>query len=452
MDQPVHIVQKQRYEIKTRKQKTALDMQNRIDDINTRYISPLLAESLDKYFPPDEVTVIDKVELDLENINIYTGNDEWADKFFVKLNEQLRSLTVQNENKKEERSQHVARVWIWFLKYGILPQESFYNSVSEIKNEFATINDSDKEILRSFLIHETSEEIIQRFVANTGIEEKKFHLQLFFSKDIKSMTWQIENEIGLSGKKIWQGKNFFSQLVWQDIFSYMIKTLRVSTPDSVLIDIKKIIKESINKLTVPDIGFTEGEKESSEKDVEISPGKEENEKHIEGLMLPGEIFISNAGLCLLAPWIGAFFKQLKLTTGDKFTDKWKQQHAVYLLHYLITTEENPTEELLVFSKLLCGWPLQMPVINSFEITEEERKECEDLLTSMIQNWDVLKNTSINGLRESFLQRAGKLIEHDDYFVIQPEQQSIDLLLEYISWNFHYIRLPWMKKTIKVEWY
>jgi hypothetical protein len=82
MNQVVHIVQKQRYEIKTRKQKTALDMQNRIDDINTNHISPVLAKSLDKYFSADEVTVIDKLELDLGKININNSNDEWAYNFF----------------------------------------------------------------------------------------------------------------------------------------------------------------------------------------------------------------------------------------------------------------------------------------------------------------------------------------------------------------------------------
>jgi len=123
-----------------------------------------------------------------------------------------------------------------------------------------------------------------------------------------------------------------------------------------------------------------------------------------------------------------------------------------LLHYLVTYEEYPTEELLIFPKLLCGWPLQMPVINSFQITEQEKKECEDLLRSVIENWKALKNTSIKGLQESFLQRSGKLIEQNDQFVVQPEQQSIDLLLEFVPWTFRLIRLPWMKKAMQIDWY
>jgi hypothetical protein len=94
----------------------------------------------------------------------------------------------------------------------------------------------------------------------------------------------------------------------------------------------------------------------------------------------------------------------------------------------------------------------MPVVNSFQITEKEKNECEDLLRSVIENWKALKNTSIKGLQGSFLQRSGKLIQEEDQFVLQPEQQSIDLLLEYVPWTFRYIRLPWMKKAVEIEWY
>jgi len=164
------------------------------------------------------------------------------------------------------------------------------------------------------------------------------------------------------------------------------------------------------------------------------------------------VFFSNAGICLLTPWLPAFFKGIGLAVENNFMDKWKQQHAVYLLHYIVTNEEEPTEELLIFPKLLCGWPLQMPVINSFQITEYERTECENLLRSVIENWKALKNTSIKALQESFLQRSGKLIEKNDQFVVQPEQQSIDLLLEFVPWTFRLIRLPWMKKAMQIDWY
>jgi hypothetical protein len=74
------------------------------------------------------------------------------------------------------------------------------------------------------------------------------------------------------------------------------------------------------------------------------------------------------------------------------------------------------------------------------------------LNSVIQNWSVLKNTTTEGLRESFLQRSGKMTEQEDQFIIQPEQRSIDLLLEYIPWTFRMVRLTWMKKSVQIDWY
>ena len=50
MKSKTHIIQKQRYEIKTRRQNTAMDMQERLGEINTSYVLPLLAKKLDKHF------------------------------------------------------------------------------------------------------------------------------------------------------------------------------------------------------------------------------------------------------------------------------------------------------------------------------------------------------------------------------------------------------------------
>jgi hypothetical protein len=113
---------------------------------------------------------------------------------------------------------------------------------------------------------------------------------------------------------------------------------------------------------------------------------------------------------------------------------------------------QPTEELLLLPKLLCGWPLQMPAINSLPFTTKEITECDDLLKSVIQHWPALKNTSPEGLQESFLQRPGKLTENEEHFLLQPEQHSIDILLDQVPWNFQFTKLPWMKKPLQAEWY
>ncbi len=456
MKQNVHIIQRQRYEIKTRKQKTALDIQNRLQEINTMYVLPELAKKMDQYFSSEEAVTIDKLELDLGKINLGMTEHEWTQMIIEDFDEKLSMVTCTENNKvKRSRYQNLIESWTWFLKNGILPAESIFNSVNEIKQELQTTGKEEKEMIRRFLLANASDMVIERFVANTGLAEKKIHLQLFLSSaDIDLLCLKIENEIEGLTEKMSSSINstgYYSHILWKIVFEELILTVKDGSA-SVQGIIKKLDAGKIKLIN----NVSENENDGLKK-LTSSVDKKVNEKIDTGLTdeiskEANGIYISNAGLCLLGPWIHSFFKEIGLVSENTFSDELDQQHAIYLLHYLVTNEAEPTEELLVHPKLLCGWPLQIPVINSYQITEKEKLECEDLLHSMIQNWPVLKNTSTDGLRGSFLQREGKLTETQDQFIIQPEQQSIDMLLEYVPWTFRHIRLPWMKKTIQVDWY
>jgi hypothetical protein len=64
---------------------------------------------------------------------------------------------------------------------------------------------------------------------------------------------------------------------------------------------------------------------------------------------------------------------------------------------------------------------------------------------------ILNNTSIEGLRDGFLKRKGKINIHADRIKILVEKGSIDMLLDYLPWNLSHIKLPWLKHIIQVEW-
>jgi len=453
MNQNIHIIQKQRYEIKTRKQKTALDIQNRLEDINTRYVLPVLAEKMDKYFFSDEVVTIDKLELDIGKINANFADEDWAKKILEHLDNQLKQAEAGNKNRKQQKHKHLVESWTWFLKNGILPA-GIYNSINEIKKDLQTLDENGKKMLKSFLFYEADDNAILR-LASTDVEIRKIHLRLLAPEvNIDWMNLIITDAaLGLKEKISSPAitETYYNQVLWQDITRHFIlnKGKIISTED-VIRQLKKKTTELSETGKSNLQNLRSKEEELFEKQIDnlekLTNAINDKSARDEG------IFISNAGICLLAPWLPSFFKKTGLITENNFADKWKQQHAIYLLHYLVTNEEYPTEELLIFPKLLSGWPLQMPVINSYQITEQEKTECEDLLRSIIENWEVLKNTSTKGLQGSFLQRSGKLIEQDDQFVLQPEQQSIDLLLEYVPWTFRFILLPWMKKAIQIDWY
>jgi len=74
-----------------------------------------------------------------------------------------------------------------------------------------------------------------------------------------------------------------------------------------------------------------------------------------------------------------------------------------------------------------------------------------LLHAVTQHWKPLANTSIAGLRESFLQRNGSLQLKRDAWHLSVEARSFDMLLDQIPWSFSTIKFPWMDRVIYVEW-
>jgi hypothetical protein len=164
-----------------------------------------------------------------------------------------------------------------------------------------------------------------------------------------------------------------------------------------------------------------------------------------------KIYIDNAGLCLLASYFPALFKNLQYLEGDVFKSKASLLRALYLIQYMANGKSRNPEFLLALNKVICGIPVEESIPANIRLTKAEKAEADELLQSVIENWDTIKNTSLNGFRNSFLSRKGILTENVLSWTLQVETKSFDMLLSTISWGFGIIKLPWMKKHIQVEW-
>ncbi|QIR36397.1 hypothetical protein HCG51_06245 [Tolypothrix sp. PCC 7910] len=165
------------------------------------------------------------------------------------------------------------------------------------------------------------------------------------------------------------------------------------------------------------------------------------------------LFVNQAGLVLLHPFLRNYFNAVGLLDGDAFADESAQQTAIYLLHYLATRQTDAPEYELVLPKLLCGWLLNEPVNRNIELPEAALMEVENLLQTVINYWQALKSASPDGLRQGFLQREGKLTRSSDgNWKLQVEQQSIDILLSRLPWGLSMVKLPWMEELLIVEWH
>ena len=163
------------------------------------------------------------------------------------------------------------------------------------------------------------------------------------------------------------------------------------------------------------------------------------------------IFVANAGLVLIHPFLTTYFKRLLLVNEGSFVDMGSKQKALHLLYYMATSKVEPEEHELVVPKFLCDWPLEMPVEKTIEISKEELEEAANLLEAVIEQWEILKKSSATALREGFLQRKGKIFSKNDNLYLQVESGAIDMLLDHLPWNLSIIKLPWMKQVLRVEW-
>lgn len=161
--------------------------------------------------------------------------------------------------------------------------------------------------------------------------------------------------------------------------------------------------------------------------------------------------VSQAGVILLHPFLTDLFSQCGWLKAKQFVSQQAQFNAMYALHYAATGSCSAQENELLVYKFLLGIPLLAPVPRKIILNDEIKKHIDDLLLAVIQHWSALKNTSIDGLRQSFLQRAGSIQVLDEGYRLTVEKQSIDILLERLPWTYNLIVLPWLKQPVFVSW-
>ena len=170
---------------------------------------------------------------------------------------------------------------------------------------------------------------------------------------------------------------------------------------------------------------------------------------------PEIIWVSNAGLCLLAPWFVRLFAMLGYLDEERkaFKDTASKVRAVFLLQYLSCGQERDWREPeLAFSRLLTALPGNVPLPKRLALSKEERQTADGMVTGVKANWPKMDGTSVEGFRRSFLLRGGTLEQEEGRWLLTVEENAYDLPLETIPWGFRQVRLPWLKKYVQVKWH
>lgn len=193
--------------------------------------------------------------------------------------------------------------------------------------------------------------------------------------------------------------------------------------------------------------------EAGEQSTTIVPPAVEAQGHrslAEGLF---PLLVSQAGLVLLHPFLPRFFKNTALVQeGDSQLAPSALERGAALLYFLATGREEPYEYELGLIKVLLGLHPEFPLpVGAGLVQPADGEEAETLLQSAIAHWGALRNTSVSGLRSTFLERQGLLRDEGDFWKLHVEQGPFDVLLDRLPWSIGIVRLPWMKEAVYTEW-
>jgi hypothetical protein len=171
------------------------------------------------------------------------------------------------------------------------------------------------------------------------------------------------------------------------------------------------------------------------------------------LLVEPEVYIENAGLILLHPFLFELTEELNCLENDVFRSKMTQFRAIHSFQYLCTGAVNEPEYALVLNKLLCGMPLHQPIERELPLSTDAMEGIDKLLEAVIESQPALGQMTVQQFRACFLQRRGKLTRSFDGndWLLYVEKKEAETLNAYFDWDYTVIKLPWMSENLYVIW-
>lgn len=471
-----HIIQKQSLDIIANGADFGFALQQDIADLWKHNLAPRLERLLDSYNTGGHVIQIDRLYIDvkagsfadIEEAVIIEIGKQLQQQMAMRLNESVRTV-----------ARHETELLVFYLQKGYLPWWSPVKSSSEWQLYLTgllsrQINSADCDILtaafkadtvRNRLIAEFTPAQFWQLMADIAPKSYKV-----LEDDLSSISKALGNsdyiindlntvykhavlrsvQADVPPNDIYHSVAIhFAELISgfsQPVFSAISKVVIVNVPLKQLIEQRaqnlaagaSALKD--NQLKPPVVNdIKKAKDEATEQRKEITRIDEPAE--------PEEIYISNSGLVIVAPYLPTFFKQMQLVDKDRLTATHK---AIALLNYMVYGHTALAEFECVLSKILCGLELSA-VVKNYSLNDEEKNQADELLAAVVGHWQVLKNTSVQGLRTSFLQREGRLSFANNEWRLKVQNKPYDMLLAQIPWNISIIKLSWMQHLLKVDW-
>ena len=486
----MHLIQQHTMDISCASTDFGKEVQNVVAALLEKELYPKLELLLNLYSFQNYTWKIDKLEITLPpqkkkkwKEEIVTHSLEQIE-FYLKMHfenfEQNPSI-IENSEIVFTKNSILESLFFDFLQKGILSENGLIKNLEELIAS-VEVNESFIQKLEDLFIenpkalirfiYALSEEFKAKIVTRIDGSQSEFIALLQFALASKANSFSsaaIESWIEFMA---WQFYFFKERVISNEILYHTIKTITFQYWDiesncflileELLITEKSLHKKYILLQNNDFIAFwniflnTSGSLNSVEESIiaEINTLEIKKKTKLEApdSKTQNMIYVKNAGLILFHPFFKSLFEQLELTKNDIWTSKMSQHKAILLTQFLISGETKIGENELVLNKILCGFPIENVVNTQLEITPKEIEKCESLLNAVIEHWKILGDTSVAGLRETFLQREGKILfTENEKLELWVKQEGVDILLAQLPWGIEMIKTPWMEDFLQCYW-
>ena len=457
----------------------AHDLQRTFSRIVNDELIPELDAVLNAHFTPDTITLIPRIEIDIGVLNKDDINEKFVGLFVAQLSAYLQKISgsVQYAEagiKTVSREQGRIAQFIYFLETGKMHELRQSNLIEQWEQEvLEAVNVSRSEFIAAFShLLETSTDAIDRLTLQFNDRFISSLMQVFFpalGNKLELLFIYIREKF-LSAKynhakkqllllllqplarnklndKMSSGNLYTSTLVERIANELPAQFLQLYAGE-LEIDLGNAV---VSEVYTPPDSNTRYDNQDVTNTLDNKLPVKDDKKIIHHL--DEGYFISNAGLVLLHPFLETLFETTGLVKGGSFVNKEAKDRAVQLLQYISGEPPEAPEYLLYLNKLLCGVPDEEHLDRMVVVSDEEKKEADELLIAVIKHWTALKNTSVGALQLSFLQRRAKLNfnKKENCWILRVERSAMDILIDRLPWGFSNIQLPRMPHPLKTLW-
>ncbi|QKJ61851.1 contractile injection system tape measure protein [Flavobacterium sp. M31R6] len=486
----MHLIQQHTMDISCASTDFGKEVQNVVAALLEKELYPKLELLLNLYSFQNYTWKIDKLEITLPPLSKKKWKEEIVThsleqiEFYLKMHfenfEQNPSI-IENSEIVFTKNSILESLFFDFLQKGILSENGLIKNLEELIAS-VEVNESFIQKLKDLFIKNPkalirfilafSEEFKTKIVTQIDDSQSELITVLQFALASKANSFPgkaIENWIEFMA---WQFYFFKEKMISNSTLYNTVKTITSQYWDiesdyllilkELLITEKGLHKKYILLQKNDFIAFwniflntldsLNSKEESVSEEINTSEIKKKTKLETPDSKTQNMIYVKNAGLILFHPFLKSLFEQLELTKNDIWTSKMSQHKAILLTQFLISGETKIGENELVLNKILCGFPIENVVNTQLEITPKEIEKCESLLNAVIEHWKILGDTSVAGLRETFLQREGKILfTENEKLELWVKQEGVDILLAQLPWGIEMIKTPWMEDFLQCYW-